>query len=101
MNSINQTEICKKLITSERQAVIKLIEMKDKDKRFIKNWRPVSLLNIDHKIISKVFSARFEKVFPLSISSQQTVCVANICISESGRLISDLPDVTERLFSNN
>ena len=100
MNSISQTEICKKLITSQRQAIIKLIEMKDKDKRFIKNWRPVSLLNIDYKIISKVFSARFKKVFPLSISSQQTVYVANICISESGRLISDLPDVTER-FSNN
>ena len=101
MNSISQNEICKKLITSQRQVVIKLSEMKDKDKRFIKNWRPVSLLNIDYKIISKVFSSRFKKVFPLPISSQQTVYVANICISESGRLISDLPDVTERLFSNN
>ena len=37
MNSISQTKISKKFITSQRQAVIKLIEKKDKDKRFIKN----------------------------------------------------------------
>ena len=36
MNSISQTKISKKLITSQRQAVIKLIEKKDKDKRFMK-----------------------------------------------------------------
>ena len=30
------------------------------------------------------------------ISPQQTAYVANICISESGRLISDLLDVTEK-----
>ena len=96
MNSISQTKISKKLITSQRQAVIKLIEKKDKDKRFIKNWRPISLLNVDYKIISKVFSARLKKVLPLLISSQQTAYVANRCISESGRLISDLLDVTEK-----
>ena len=58
MNPISQTKISKKLITSRRQAVIKLTKKKDKDKRFIKNWRPTSLLNVDYKIISKVFSAR-------------------------------------------
>ena len=40
INSISQTKISKELITSQRQDVIKLIEKKDKDKRFIKNWRP-------------------------------------------------------------
>ena len=89
MNSISQTKISKKLITSQRQAVIKLIEKKDKDKRFIKNWRPISLLNVDYKIISKVFSARLKKVLPLLISSQQTAYIANRCISESGKLISE------------
>ena len=36
MNSITQTKISKKVITLQRQPVIKLIEKKDKDKRFIK-----------------------------------------------------------------
>ena len=62
---------------TQRQAVIKLVEKKDKDKRFIKNWGPVSLLNVDYKIIPKVFSATLKKVPPFLILSQQTAYVAN------------------------
>ena len=90
MNYSSQIKISKKLITSCRQTVLKLIEEKDEDKRFIINWRPVLLLNMDYKIISKVFSDRLEKILSLLISSQQTRC-----ISESGRLISNLLDVTK------
>ena len=96
MNSNSQTKISKKLITSQRQAFIKLTVKEDKDKRFIKSWRPISLLNIDYKIISKAFSVRLKNVLQLLISSQQTAYVANRCISESRRLISDLLDVTEK-----
>ena len=42
----------KKRSTSQKQAVIKLIEKKNRDKRFIKNWRAISLLNIDVKLRS-------------------------------------------------
>ena len=31
------------LSTSQKQAVITLIQKKDRDVRFIKNWRPISL----------------------------------------------------------
>ena len=80
----SQTEIGKKCFTSRREVVIKLIEKKYKDKLFIKNWKHISLLNVDHKIISKVFSARLKKVLPLLILSQQTAYVASRCISKSG-----------------
>ena len=33
-----------------------MLEEKDKHKRFIKNWKPISLLNTDMKIISKILS---------------------------------------------
>ena len=58
MNSLNQIKVSNKLVTSERQAVIDVLEKKDKDKRLISNWSPISLLNVDNKIASKIFTTR-------------------------------------------
>ena len=44
------------LSNTPKQAIITLIEKKGKDKRLIKNWRPISLINVDAKIISKVLA---------------------------------------------
>ena len=84
--SIHKGFLNQELSTSQKQAVIKMLEKKDKDKRFIKNWR----LNTDMKIISKVLSTRIKGVLPYLISSNQTAYVKNRFISESGRLISDI-----------
>jgi len=34
---------------SQKQAVITLIEKKGKDRSFLDNWRPISLVNVDAK----------------------------------------------------
>ena len=44
------------LANSQKQGIIKLIEKKSKDKRYIANWRPISLLNVDVKIASKAIT---------------------------------------------
>ena len=83
------------LSKSRRQAIIKLIEKKDRDKTFIKNWRHISLLNVDLKIISKALSEKLKKVLPDLISSQQTAYVKNRHIGECGRLISDIIEIAK------
>ena len=74
---------------------MKLIEKKDKDKRFIKNWRPISLLNVDYKIISKALASRVKMVLPNLVSPQQTAYVKNRFIRESGRLTADIIEITD------
>ena len=63
------------LSNSQKQAVIRLIEKKDKDERYIQNWRPLSLLNTDIKILSKALAQRLKKTLPFLISAKQSVFV--------------------------
>ena len=58
--------------TSQKQAIITLMEKKDKDKRFIKNWRPISLINVDSKVASKALANRLKAVIHSMISVDQT-----------------------------
>ena len=83
------------LPTSQRQALITLIEKKEKDKRYIKNWRPISLINVDAKLASKVLAGRIKKVLPNIIKHDQMAYVTGRYIGESIRLISDILEYTE------
>ena len=44
MYAIQKSYDIKQLCVPQRQAVIKLVEKRGRDKRFIKNWRPILLL---------------------------------------------------------
>ena len=85
------------LTSSQRQAVISLIEKKDKDKRYIKNWRPVSVLNVDLKIASKALAARIKKVIGSVILYDQTAYVKGRYIGESIRLIQDIIEYADEM----
>ena len=54
------------------QATITLLLKKDKDPSDCGSYRPISLLNVDSKIIAKVLSRRLENITPLIISEDQT-----------------------------
>ena len=46
-NSLQESNQLKYLFTLQRQAIIKLLERPNKDKRYVSNWRPTFLLNLD------------------------------------------------------
>ena len=37
---------------SQRQALITLIDKKEKDRSYLEDWRPISLVNVDAKMLS-------------------------------------------------
>ena len=82
------------LSTSQKQAVITLLD-KGKDRNQIKNWRPISLLNADYKIISKALANRFITFLPKLIHVNQTGYVQNRNITENLRTISDILQYTK------
>ena len=47
-----------------RTGVITLIEKKGKDRLDIANWRPITLLNADYKLLTKTLGQRLKKVLP-------------------------------------
>ena len=63
VDSLNYAYIHGELSNSQKEAVITLIEKKDRDRRLIKNWRTISLVNVDFKIGSKAIAKRLEKKF--------------------------------------
>ena len=75
---------------SQRQAVITLIEKKGKDRTFIENWRPISLVNVDAKIISKVIATRIKNILPHIIHCNQSGYVKDRYIGETIRSIFDI-----------
>ena len=97
LSSIHKAFLNQGLSTSKKQAVIKMLEKKNKDKRFIKNWRLISLLITDMKIISKLLSTRIKGVLLYLTSSNQTTYVKNRFISKSGRVISDILEIAKTL----
>lgn len=95
VDSLNYSQNQGELSTSQKQAIIKLIEKKEKDRRFVSNWRPISLINVDTKIASKALAIRLKEVLPHIIHYNQNAYVKGRNISDATRSIKDIIDYTD------
>jgi len=75
------------LSASQKQSIIRLIRKKDKVKENLANWRPISLMNVDAKIFSRLISARFENVIESLLSPEQLAYISSRNIADGIRLI--------------
>ena len=74
---------------SQRQAVITLIP-KSNDISSINNYRPISLLCVDYKILSKLLSQRLKKVLHKVIHSKQFCSVPGKSINHCNMELRDI-----------
>ena len=81
--ALNRSFEVSQLSSSQCQAVIVPIEKKDKDKMLIKNWRPISLVNVDSKIASKALASGMKMVLNNISKCDQTAYVKGMYIGES------------------
>ena len=95
VDSLNQSFETGKLNPLQTQSIISLIPKKDKDLAELNNWRPISLLNTDYKIATKVIANRIKKILPNIIDSSQTGFIKGRYIGENIRLLFDLIEQTE------
>ena len=81
------------LSTNQKRGIITLLH-KGGDRTDLSNWRPISLLNSDYKIFSKVIANRIKHVLPNIISDSQKGFLKGRNISDLIRNIDDILKVT-------
>ena len=79
---INNVILSGRIPPSQENAIITLL-FKKNDHRLLKNWRPVSLMNIDYKIMSKILANRL-KVYMHKIVPDNQKC------GVPGRMMEDI-----------
>ena len=84
------------MTTSQRQAIIILIDKKGKGRSCLENWRPISLVNVEPKIASKVIANRIKCCLPYMIHHNQSGFIKDKFIGETARSILDIIGHTER-----
>lgn len=78
------------LSISQKMGIISILPKGDKPRDYLKNWRPISLLNISYKIISHCLASRIKQFLPQLIHENQTGFIKNRYIGENTRLLYDI-----------
>lgn len=84
-------EMCDSMKTSNTCVIFK-----KGDRKSLKNWRPISLLNVDYKICSKAISVRLSKLLEFIVDPDQTCSVPGRKISSNHHTLRDILDYIDR-----
>ena len=80
----------RELPLSQRLGIIALIPKADKDRRYIKNWRPLTLLETFYKLISATLANRLKPVLNTIVGKHQKAYIPGRYIAECTRNTYDL-----------
>lgn len=84
------------LCDSMKGSVTRLIFKKRGDIKDLKDWHPISLLNVDYKIISKAITSRLSSVIDCIVHADQTCSVPGRSIFSNVTLLRDITDYIQQ-----
>ena len=86
--------------SSQRNGIITLLRKKDKNSLLVKNYRPISQLNTDYKIIAKVMANRLKLCLHQIIHDDQTGFMKGRNIGSNIRTIINLIEYCDAIQIN-
>ena len=95
VRSINYGYFVNSLSITQRHGIITCLPKGDKPKHFLKNWRPISLLNTVYKIASGSIANRVKTYLDKIINPDQTGFIKGRNLAENIRTIYDIMQYTE------
>ena len=95
LNSYNASFHKGSLSITQKRGSITLIPKGDVNLTNLKNWRPISLLNVDYKLLSKLLAKRMELILPKLIHTNQTGFISGRYIGQNIRLLSDIMEFSD------
>lgn len=93
--AINESYKQLQFSSPNKLSIITCIPKAGKPKQFLKNWRPISLLNIVYKLASGCIAERIKTVLDKLINRDQTGFLKGRFIGENIRLVYDIMHFTE------
>ena len=92
----------KTLSFTQRRGIISLIyKGNDSDKNYLKNWRPISLMNCDYKILTKLLAIRLQGIIHTLVNENQSGFIKGRNISHIIREIDDIIEEEKKNKSEN
>ena len=94
-NALNFAYQQSHLSLTQKEGIITLLPKKGKDPLLIKNWRPISLLNQDYKLATKVIARRIRNVLTYIINTDQTGFIKDRYIGENIVRLQNIMDFVD------
>uniref|UniRef100_A0A670IW01 Reverse transcriptase domain-containing protein n=1 Tax=Podarcis muralis TaxID=64176 RepID=A0A670IW01_PODMU len=94
-------EVCNQIMEGKgapeswKEAFITLIPKLESEKTQLKNYRPISLLNVDYKIFADILASRFKKVLNEVIHKDQAGFLPGRHLSDNTRNIIDVLELLQ------
>ena len=95
VESLNTSFERRELSPSQKRSILTLLAKSDSVRQLLKNWRLISLLNIDYKIASNVLENRMKTVLPTLIHQDQVGYLKGRQITDAVRAIADTIHYTD------